>query len=92
MDIAAAGKVCMVNGAPRPGSLVHDWNEKCSSPDFIIRPYDRLMTLNNETPAKGKEMCLGSNIGKSCFVCSPALHEIAGPMIELNTHQVYNYI
>lgn len=55
VDISAAGKVCMVNGI-EDGSLVDVWNSQTKLPEHKIRKYDRLMSLNGEKPAKGKDM------------------------------------
>lgn len=55
VDISAAGKVCMVNGIEE-GSLVGEWNRKVTIPENQIRQFDRLMSLNGEKPAKGKDM------------------------------------
>eukprot|EP00434_Breviolum_minutum_P023122 symbB.v1.2.020399.t1/scaffold1714.1/size104981/3 len=55
VDISAAGKVCMVNGIEE-GSLIGVWNSQSTLPEHQIRKYDRLMSLNGEKPAKGKDM------------------------------------
>eukprot|EP00913_Durusdinium_trenchii_P001975 g1827.t1 len=38
------------------GSLVGEWNRKVTIPENQIRQFDRLMSLNGEKPAKGKDM------------------------------------
>ncbi|CAK9053506.1 unnamed protein product [Durusdinium trenchii] len=58
LDLSAAGKVCMVNAVHvgRAG-LVDLWNQSVSQKgmkEHEILPFDRLMSVNDETPSNGK--------------------------------------